>query len=504
MEFEVERFRRQFFISARTLNDFPGWRCIEIHANTYLYTHPDLNCVELCNSDVAIYVLGYCLIPDSVGSDNAADITSIVAHNSTQDELIQAFHKVCGRYVVIAKGQNDFFAFADALSSRTLFYTVDCNNSAILASDLNLFKYVALPAIVKSTDPEVVNFYERDFVKYGSANSWVGDDSLFVDVYKVLPNKVLDINKRSVSRFWPRQPLAKNTKEYVAATVSAYLRGVLRSASERQDLSIAITAGYDSRVVVAASYAVKEKVHYFVDQHEDMNDQHVDLVIGKQVADAIGVAYSINRQSKNSASVPDAFRNHYFANTFYATENRLSTIYFYYKNYSNYLNVSGVGEIGRTYYGRDIFPVTGERLAFKNEYRRVPFVIDAASRWLVEAEPFCKEFKINPLTLFFWENDVGNWGSVGKCESDIAFDEFNPFNSYYVYELLLSVPHEDMTYADNKVFNLMIDMLCPSISGIPINPPQSFYERLRKVFRREPYYSIIDYIRVLFLGRKKK
>ena len=43
------------------------------------------------------------------------------------------------------------------------------------------------------------------------------------------------------------------------------------------------------------------------------------------------------------------------------------------------------------------------------------------------------------MTGFYWEHMLGNWGTVGNSESDIAIEEINPFNSHLLYEIFLEL-----------------------------------------------------------------
>jgi len=491
-------FRRQYFISNTIVNIFPTWSCTQITSNSFLYTHPDLEISTFNIKSSTICVVGYCFYPSEGIHDNASTIASLVGTSETSDALIKSFSKACGRYVVFVKNQKEYCAFADPVSLRTVYYNKDHTSIVTVASDINIFKHISPQTVTKELRTDAVNFYKHEFKLNGDGNAWIGDETIYNNIYKLLPNTILDINRLNMSRYWPKKPIENNSTEYVADKAAEYLKAVLKQAKSRQKLSIAITAGYDSRIMVAATYHFKDSIQYFIDKHEYMGVTHPDIVISQSIAKKLNLNFTVNNQTFSSSHVPLTFKNIYYNNTFYAGEKRLSTVYFYYNKYNTYLNVCGVGEIGRTRFGQDRFPVSPERLSYKYGYINSPYATKAVSKWYANVKIICKNMNLNPFTLFYWENDLGNWGSVGNCESDIAIEEFNPFNSHYLLELLLSAPNADTKCTENKVFDLIIEKLCPQIADIPINPGFTLAGKIKKELKKEPVFTILDYFLYIF------
>ena len=75
------------------------------------------------------------------------------------------------------------------------------------------------------------------------------------------------------------------------------------------------------------------------------------------------------------------------------------------------------------------------------------------------------------MTLLYWENTMGNWGTVGNSESDIALEEFDPYDSHFLYETFLAVDEKYRTYTNNTLFREMIKRMWPELLQWPINPP---------------------------------
>src|SRR5262249_25580810 len=82
---------------------------------------------------------------------------------------------------------------------------------------------------------------------------WPAPLSGFTGVRRLLPNHSLSISSGEIRRYWPKTPLPTITVEQCAADVSPMLSNELKAAALRQPLAITVTAGLDTRVVLAAS-----------------------------------------------------------------------------------------------------------------------------------------------------------------------------------------------------------------------------------------------------------
>ena len=77
-------------------------------------------------------------------------------------------------------------------------------------------------------------------------------------------------------------------------------------------------------------------------------------------------------------------------------------------------------------------------------------------------------YNVDIMKLLLWEALLGNWGAVGNSESDIAIEEFNPYNSHYIYEIMLSV---DSVQGD--LFEGTFKEMWPELLDYPFNPPDT-------------------------------
>lgn len=490
----IDIFKKQYCLLNEKSTLLSDWESIQINVDLYLY-YKELQHEIASFSGFSVYLLGYFFNPLE---KNMRTLESLLEGIKSIEDILNAFKPVCGRYIVIVVKNSDIYCFTDALSLRNLYYSDQINCIVRMASDINLFKYL-LPNLKYTNDAELLSFYENDFKKIGKGNAWVTDKTLYDGVFKLLPNHLLNLTSIKTKRYWPNKKIHETPLHLAGKELASYIESVLEEASKVSKLSIAITAGYDSRLVAAASKKIRESVHYFIDKVGDMSDNDIDIQIGTRVAEILGVEYNINDLNAVSGSqVPKNFSEAYFASVFYAGSRRLNQVYNYYQNYQNYLNVCGVGEIGRNRFGSARLGITGAKLAYKYGYSNNKFVQKCADEWLNTSLKSCNEFNINPYTLYYWEVDLGNWGSVGNSESDIAIEEFNPFNSHFLLEMMISVNDKDTNNVENNLFNYAISSLDNNLSNIPINPPKSRKEVMLRKLKVSKFYGFIDHVRFKF------
>lgn len=124
---------------------------------------------------------------------------------------------------------------------------------------------------------------------------WPGRGSPFTGVEHLLPNHLLDLTRGTVHRYWPDRDLPllplNNAVEVVAGTV----RGIMASAATRFDLSISITAGVDSRLVLAASRDIANRVTYVTVRQLSMRDDHPDIAVPAALLSRLGLRHEVIR-----------------------------------------------------------------------------------------------------------------------------------------------------------------------------------------------------------------
>ena len=497
------RYRRQFLISKIPVQSFDNWTCLNT-GNIYIQAHPDLEVQSIKSKDTELILLGSIFDAEYPEKTNIEIIRDITASTESLGDLFINVKRYSGNYALLYKSSKNIIILQDALSLREIYYcTVE--NNIICGSQPNLIAAFAKPHVSKTDNLDIIDFYENYMVN----NSWIGDETLFHGIKHLLPNHYLDISERKVYRYWPNEPIRRLKLEDAVEPISAFLSGILKSISNRHSLMLAVTSGTDSRTLLAASKEIKDKIYYFVNNHEYMGYDHPDITVPKSMLDKIGIPFHIH-------DIPDEvcenFKQTYTDNVFFKTERLLTAIYnIYYLNHRNKVNITSTGEIGRSRYGVTKRKINSHLLAFKmGQNPNCRYVDIQCRKILSELSPVAAKYGLNLLTLLYWEQKIGNWGTIVNSESDIAIEEFDPYGSHYLLELLLGVDEKYTQYDEQPcclLYQKMVSHSWPELMEWPMNPPFTRRDKVLDFLRRIKMLNFLKEIKyqlsyLLYLGKK--
>ncbi|HIF9240955.1 TPA: hypothetical protein ACX6RC_003525 [Photobacterium damselae] len=484
---EYIKFKRQFALVKSEIKHKLPKNFKEIEINEYSLFYDESNEIAIFEqNEYKIIVIGeyYDL------RDNDSSLDSIKSIN----DLYNDFKYKAGRYVVLYIENSDVKIFTDALSLKQVYYSKSEN---IVCSDINLFLSICNLDNIRIND-YAYNFYCNEFKNNGHANAWVGYNTIYSGFNKLPPNFVLSLYDFSITRYWPMSSISSLDTNIAAKLITGYLDNFFLKITKKRKLALAITAGYDSRVLVGASKRYKDSIYYFIDKKPSMSQKDPDIIIGKKIADIIDVKYNIHDHSDGLGAIPFNFIKTYKESTFLSGDRQLPTVYYYYNNFKNLVNICGVGEIGRTRFGNCKFGISGDKLAYKYGYNKSEYASEMCKIWLNKNIEICDLFNLNPYTLFYWEMDLGNWGSVGNAESDISIEELNPYNAHIIFETMLAVKQEDSKLQENRLFDEMIKIYDKNLFGIKINPPKTLAAKIKKKISCNIFlFSLLDHIKFI-------
>lgn len=476
-------FRRQFILSKLPITTLENWICTKVE-KYYLYTHPDLPVCQQTANQTSIVLIGSIFDSEAHSYGNDAIIRHVLENTLNFKEVILQLKRYAGRYAVIYTSDSEAYILNDALALREIYFcTVD--NSVICGSQPNILVKFSNPEILRSSnDKELLEFY----TEYLRDSKWIGEETCYEGIKHLLPNHVLDLNNRKVSRYWPNEPIKKITLDEAVNKICSFLQGIMSAMASRHSLMMAVTAGTDSRALLAASRNIKDKIYYFIND-EGLGCSHPDISVPTKICKGLDIPFHIHDVQKN---VDGNFKRIFLNNTFFATERILPTIYnVYYKAHSNKVNILGIGEIGRTRYGKVPGNLNSYRIAYKLGYPEgCRYVIKKCQQMLKEMMPVANTYGINLLTLIYWEQMLGNWGVVGNSESDIAIEELNPFDSHLLYEIFLRVDDKYTNYSHPIIFTEIIRRMWPELLQWPINPPYKMRDKIIWNFKKFGIYNV--------------
>jgi hypothetical protein len=300
---------------------------------------------------------------------------------------------------------------------------------------------------------------------------WPAPLSGFAQVQRLLPNHSLSIPSGAVTRYWPKAPLAAISVDQCAGEIAPILASEVSAAAVGQQLAITLTAGLDTRVVMAACKDVAAEAWFHTWRLPGLSDSSPDVVIPRRLVAPLGLELHVLRCHQKAE---DSFAAIYNSHTAFAHPYWRDIGAGLYRCYpEKRLSVKGnCSEVGRCFFYHDGYPagpMTAERLAgFQRGWTGSPQIIRVLSEWLPGALDIERLCGILVLDLYYWEQRLGCWQSNSQVEWDIAQEAFCPFNNRKVLASLLSVPEAARLSSD--VHLTVIKLLWPELLEQPINP----------------------------------
>ena len=319
----------------------------------------------------------------------------------------------------------------------------------------------------------------------GHDNWWPGELTPFRGVRHLLPNHCLGLHSRRVERFWPTRPLPRQSAKTAAAQarnmLSAILEGVSRNSRK---VLMPVTAGLDSRALLAVSKSVAQRYACFVyapATHKSGDLYVEDQVVAGQLAQKQGLPLTELRYANK---LDDEFADQLAANMSFITASH--TIGFEAQAITRAFGTDvtllngNVSEIARNYFGFMPRSLVDDRyLTCAIDPELSPLTRAELARWLPEARKACARGHIELSDLFYWEFRMGCWQAYVQVQLGGMLDIFTPYNCRKLLETMLSAPKSARSGVVAPLYREMIAQSWPELLDVPINPSKSRSYRVR-------------------------
>ena len=310
---------------------------------------------------------------------------------------------------------------------------------------------------------------------------------------QLVPNHYVDVERNTQIRYWPLRKVRALEPEEGLDLLGPLLQRTMAAAAKRFDLAMAMTAGMDSRLVLAASKGIATDLFFYTLKYRDLSERSADIKISKTLLERLGYKHHILDCTGPSAEL---FLEIYGENTPMAHGNDWGSIaYGIYRNYpQEKMAIRGnCVEIGRNY--SPLYKMIKQSLSVDNileiqsGWKDFSYARDCIEQWFIEVQEVHKvgELGYDPMDLFYWEHRIGSWQAQSQLEWDMVQEMFTPFNNREIVEIMLGVNEEYRTNpADFSFFQDLIDSLWPEVRKVPINPKsnkQKLISHLKSVFK---------------------
>lgn len=468
-------FRRQFFLGGAGLEAFPDWARLRIAGTSWLSVHPDLDVCQATGANKSITLVGYVLDPNTPAAGNAEIVGRLLGALDTCETFWTHTADLGGRWVLIVDDGRDTLLLHDAGGQRSVYYAYDqsegrvvcASRPLLIAEQLGLSKSEGARTYFAAQKHDDCDVY------------WTpGDTSLYEGVRCLLPNHALNLRTGEVRRYWPDAGLSPRSLEEGLADSQRLLRGLLQSARRRFPLALSMTAGWDSRLMLALGRDIKDDLYYFTlvyPHSEHSRDVRVPSTLLKE----LGLPHDLIPYPER---IDLDFKAVYQRNVAAGLDAYCADAQALYERYpKDRVCITGdIAEIVKCYYsldGVDEGSVSGRDLVDLSKVTDHPFLVQALDRWLESA----RTGHVRLLDLFCWEQFVGKKQALIRAQYDIVQESFAPLNCRSLLVTMLSVDEQYRCAPDYTMFRRLVEALWSETLRVPVNPEE--HARLRRTVR---------------------
>jgi hypothetical protein len=469
-EIQKLKYRRQYIITPETVECPFFFKKVAITTEYTLWCHIDLNVCHYSENNSKLIIIGD-IFDYSGDLKNNQEIAKSL-FDSDFKVILRKIFRYTGRYVVIFSGNNDLYLCTDTTASRKIFYA-DINRKFWAASQPHLLAGVL--RLDPTKDPSKYAYYHsKDFLRLYNSN--IGNTTYYDEIFQVIPNHCLVKKQGSESkvvRYWPDSAIVRKNVDDIVPVCSEIIKGYMTNILSRYEVMLPLTAGKDSRILLAASLEFRERIYYYVNKIN--GDDHVDITVPKAVADAIGLDFNV---LEPKPGIDSGFRQVYFENNPFASERALPLIYNYYINFSDRVNLPGnTGSAGIEHYHnmvkKNVRPADLANMAGVNKYK---FACDVFEKWHSETKEACYNSGLELKSLLYWEHRLTNGIYQMQMDKDIAQEEVNPFNSREFVSNILSAEKKYLMSPNYILHKKILGNIYAPAMLLPLNP--SFKNRV--------------------------
>ena len=361
-----------------------------------------------------------------------------------------------GRWVLFIMHNENMIAMTDCCGLKQLLYA-----SNVFGSQS---RYVAYA--VNNKEDADAKCYIQHAMAVDKEYSWPLYATPYRGIKRLLPNHLYD--KGRVVRIHPSESFFYGSVSERTKAVLALLKNMVNAAGQRTNLAVTLTAGWDSRLVLAACDEMKDKIDVVTLKYHHIPDDHIDIQISKQLCEKYGYVHKILPCKALDAEFVEAYKKHSEnAHEYWMQMAQCVRDY----GYDDWLWTKGsCNEVGRNSSGILYnWQVSARILSKLYGILSCDYSKTIIREWMKGAQNYAAETKYSVLDLFYWEHRLGSWLAECLNEADVVGETFTPFNVRAYFELIKGVTISERISPNYKFFEDVLKVSGMDLS-IPVNP----------------------------------
>ncbi len=393
----------------------------------------------------------------------------------TREAVAERIEHLTGRFVLLARIGQDTHLWGDCCHLRQILYGSFGSIRCVGSSEKLLLEHAGAE-LSMGADKRAFMASSR-FQKNDLA--WVGATGQDDRVMRLMPNHRLSLPSLQAQReaFYSKLPDGVGETE-VLDLAEVTLRGLFAALVDRYSLIVALTAGWDSRLLMAASLPMKDRISFFTFCRSGDRSSVGDGEVAEQLAARFGLDYERIAPAPVTPEFKAAISQEQL---FLRVVPKTANIQYHLtrKDRDRIINVNGNGaEVARCFYGRPGGPHSFGRVSrYLGLTPRDPFVQASLWPWYREAQEVAQRTDVRVNDLAYWEQRMGVWGAAMPFEQDIAIEEISPFNNTRLLLSLLTVPERARSGPHYPLFGRLLKRMEPAAAEIAINPHMLWFKK---------------------------
>jgi hypothetical protein len=356
-------------------------------------------------------------------------------------------HALAGRFVTV----EDDTITLDAIGSLACYYRQIDGDMWASSS----------PELLRALEPRLN--YPRERLEWGSERNWFPPPLSGIEgIRRLLPSQSLNIHDGSVAKYAHLPEIPSLSYAEALDAIETLLRRTVSAAAERFPLWVPLTAGADSRLILAACVAENLDVTTFTFEAPDGHQHPQDRLLPPRIAETAGVEHRLFCPRRPDPELEHLFDTH---TAFHSHDlDRALMVRGQWEHVPKEVLVLGGNgwEVGRCYYWREQPPVPDEYRAWLAEH---PSELDWRDRLYIDQR-------------------MAGWLGANEQGLDVTGRQrIHPTNCGELLALLLALPVSRRR--DGHYRAELVRRLCPPLGRIPINPSLTMAEALGRRIKLE-------------------
>lgn len=465
------RFRRQFLVTYEPLKSFANWQHIKYKDKSFhIYAHPDLEMSVAYNNkkNIVLTLLGFAINPEYPNKSNKEITNELATSTETVEGFSKLVTKLAGRFVFILSISKKMYIFHDACGLRSVYYAY-YNSKTYISSQPLLFS-----ELLNLKPSEHYYIFNKSYHKLSDIEYWLPSGiTLYENIYHLIPNHYLDVTRAEQRRYWPDGPITEQGFEKSVQQAADMLEKLMFSINLRYDLAFSLTAGWDTRVLLAASRKIVNDLFIYTLQYRELTKNSSDIKIPISMLNEIGIKHHL---FDCKSGMDREFHKLYKKNVDLAHDDWAKIAFgMFNKLPQDRICIKGTCTeiIKCEFYGHSEYvdiSSPNKLAALVPGWNEIPFIVEFLDGWLEDAKKVCINSNIHVLDLFAWEHRMGSWQAQSQLEWDIVQEVFSPFNYRPLLEIMLGNPVKYRKFPDYLLQQRIINYLWPALLKWPINP----------------------------------